>query len=383
MIDQWIQQLKSPDPDQRRQAIIALANTRDPAALAPLAALYRGDPDPALRDMALKAGRYIRQESEKAAGTSPPPSGDAAGEAQKQPPGVSKRDAELAQFYLDAATNYQTLGDRARAIEHVGKALSLNPGRAQETFVANLILLTTGMPVDEALPVLLHPDRREALIARLGGRRPLETTQQHGVGRETATWDNVTVDFLVYWVVVSICMVAVLLLVLSKIQEMLDSMLMTTPGTVTTDLDTLMSASIIALVVGGIFYGIVYTISLAIQGGAIHVASTLVLGGNGKLVYLYRRLVPFQTWATFGIAAGFIILMMFGSATDTYFLMPLVMTAASIGVIYFTVEIISQVYDFGWFSGCLAMLIAGILLAALSCGTNALLISLLGGLSNG
>jgi hypothetical protein len=158
---------------------------------------------------------------------------------------------------------------------------------------------------------------------------------------------------------------------------------MTTPGTVTTDLDTLMSASIIALVIGGIFYGIVYTVSLAIQGGAIHVASTFVLGGNGKLVYLYRRLVPFQTWATFGIAAGFIILMMFGSATDTYFLMPLVMTAASIGVAYYTVEIISQVYDFGWFSGCLAMLIAGILLAVLSCGTNALLISLLAGLSNG
>ena len=65
MIDQWIQQLKSPDPEQRRQAIVALANTRDPAALAPLAAIYRGDPEPALREMALKAGRYIRQESQK------------------------------------------------------------------------------------------------------------------------------------------------------------------------------------------------------------------------------------------------------------------------------------------------------------------------------
>ncbi len=379
MIEQWIQQLKNPDPEQRRQAIIALANTRDPAALAPLAAVYRGDPDPALRDMALKAGRYIQQESEKA-GTATPSSSAV---SPPQPPGVSKRDAELAQFYLDAATNHQTLGDRGRAIEHLGKALSLNPARAHETFVANLISLTTGMPVDEALPVLLHPDRREALIALLGGRRPLETTQKHGEGRETATWDNVGVDFLVYWVVVSISMVAVLLLVLNKIQDMLDSMTMTTPGTVNTDLDRLTSASIITLVVGGIFYGIVYTVSLAIQGGAIHVAATSVLGGDGKLVYLYRRLVPFQTWATFGIAAGFIVMMMFGSATDTYFLMWLVMTVASISVAYYTAEIVSQVYNFGWFSGCLAMLTAGILLAVLSCGTNAILISLLGGLSSG
>jgi hypothetical protein len=377
MIDQWIQQLESPDPEQRQQAIVALANTRDPAALPPLAAIYRGDPDPALREMALKAGRYIRQESDKARAAPPPP-----GKTSEAPqPEVSKRDAELAQFYLDAATNYQTIGDRGRAIEHLGKALSLNPGRAQETFVTNLILLTAGMPIDEALPVLLHPDRREALIARLGGRRPLETSQRHGAGRESATWDNVGVDFLVYWVVVSISMVAVLLLVLNQIQDMLNSML-TTPGTVSTDLDTLMSASIITLVIAGIFYGIVYTVSLVIQGGAIHVAATFVLGGNGTLVYLYRRLVPFQTWATFGIAAGFIVLMLFGSATDTYFLMPLVMTGASIGVLYYTVEIISQVYDFGWFSGCLAVLIAGILLAVMSCATNALLISLLGGLSS-
>jgi hypothetical protein len=380
MIDQWIQQLKSPDPKQRRQAIVALANTRDPAALAPLAAIYRGDPDPTLRAMALKAGRYIRQESGKTqAAPPPPPPPDGSAEA---PPDISKRDAELAQFYLDAATNYQTLGDRGRTIEHLGKALSLNPGRTKETFVTNLILLTTGMSVDEALPVLLHPDRREALIARLGGRRPLETGQLHGAGRESATWDNVTVDFLIYWVVVSISMVAVFLLVLNQIQDMLLSM-SATPGTVSTDLDTLTSASIITLVIAGIFYGIVYTVSLAIQGGAIHVAATFVLGGNGTLVYLYRRLVPFQTWATFGIAAGFIVLMLFGSATDTYLLMPLIMTAASIGILYYTVQIISQVYNFGMFSGCLAVFIAGILLAVVSCGTNALLISLLGGLSNG
>jgi hypothetical protein len=371
MIEPWVQQLQNPDPQQRRQAIIALANTRDPAALPPLAAVYRGDPDPELRELALKAGRYIRQESDQV-GSAP---------IASTGPGVSKRDAELAQFYLDAATNYQTLGDRGRAIEHLGKALSLNPARVHETFVTNLILLTTGMPVDQAMPMLTHPDRREELIRRVGGRRALEKVQKHGPGIEKATWENVSIDFLVYALAVSISFMAIILLALGPIQDMLNSMPMTTTSTVSADLDTLRTASVISLIIAAIFYGIVYTISLAIQGGMIHAAATLVLGGDGTLVYLYRRLVPFQTWATFGIAAGFIIIMLFGSATDTFFLMPMVVVIASVSVAYYTAEIISQVYNFGWFTGCLAMIIAAILLAVLSCGANAVLFSLMGGLS--
>jgi hypothetical protein len=379
MVDEWVQQLQNPDPHQRRQAIIALANARNPAALKPLAAIYHGDPDPELRDLALKAGRYIRQQETGQATGAPEAPPARAEPAQK--PDVSKRDAELAQFYLDAATNYQTLGDRGRAVEHLGKALSMNPACAQDTFVDNLIQITTGLPVDEAMPLLIHPDRREELIRHLGGRRALKKRQKHGEGIESATWDNVALDFLVYALVIALCMAAILVLVLGQIQDMLDSMTITTPSSTHVDLDPIMTASAIGLIVMVVFYGITSTISLAIQGGAIHAAATLIMGGDGTLVYLYRRIVPFQTWAVFGMTAGFLILMLFGSTTDIWFMTPLLMAVVSVGVAYYTAELVSQVYNFGWFSGCVAIFIAGLLLAAISCGANVLLFSIMRGLS--
>ncbi len=63
MINQLIQQLQDSNPEIRRRAILALGKSKDTAALKPLAAVVRGDPDPALRDLARKAGQYIRQQN--------------------------------------------------------------------------------------------------------------------------------------------------------------------------------------------------------------------------------------------------------------------------------------------------------------------------------
>ncbi len=54
-------QLKSKDPAIRREAIIKLGKSLDERALPLLAGVYRGDPDPQLRELALKAGKHIRQ----------------------------------------------------------------------------------------------------------------------------------------------------------------------------------------------------------------------------------------------------------------------------------------------------------------------------------
>ncbi len=76
MIDQLIQQLQDSDPAVRRRAIIALGRSKDGAALPPLAAIVRADPDPELRDLARKAGQYIRrqmqQQTRPTAGDQPP-----------------------------------------------------------------------------------------------------------------------------------------------------------------------------------------------------------------------------------------------------------------------------------------------------------------------
>lgn len=62
MIDMLIEQLQDPNPAVRKRAIMALAKTKDMMAVRPLANLVRNDPVPELRDLALKAGQYIRQQ---------------------------------------------------------------------------------------------------------------------------------------------------------------------------------------------------------------------------------------------------------------------------------------------------------------------------------
>lgn len=61
MIDDLIDQLRDSNPEVRRRAIIALGRTKDMAALRPLAEVFRTDPDPEVRELARKAGLYIRR----------------------------------------------------------------------------------------------------------------------------------------------------------------------------------------------------------------------------------------------------------------------------------------------------------------------------------
>jgi hypothetical protein len=60
-------QLNDFDPSVRKQAVMALGRSKDPAALPYLAAVVRTDPDPELRDLARKAGQYIQAQTKGAA----------------------------------------------------------------------------------------------------------------------------------------------------------------------------------------------------------------------------------------------------------------------------------------------------------------------------
>ena len=63
MIDLLIEQLLDPNPAVRKRAIMSLAKTKNLAAVKPLASVVRNDPVPELRELALKAGQYIRQQA--------------------------------------------------------------------------------------------------------------------------------------------------------------------------------------------------------------------------------------------------------------------------------------------------------------------------------
>ena len=359
MFETYVNQLRSADPNQRREAIIALANSRELAALKPLAEVFQHDPDPALRELALKAGRYIRRYAVN---------------ADDESVQVSERDRALAQKLLDAATTYHLQGDKGRAVDSLGKALSLNPMLRKESFTANLIMSLTGMGVDEAMPLLTHPDRRRALIDRLGGKRRLQH-QAYGAGAASATWDNVVVDLVLYALVVALSTAAIFIFALDTLRELIES----APGNTlsSTDLDALFNASMVGIMLLGGFYGIYSALTLVIQGGAIHVVATMLFGGDGPPVYLYRRLVPFMTYFMLALALIFIGLALTGSAVEFWLTIPLIMLGLSVFASYGIARLIGEVYHFGTGLGCVTLILGGILIAVLAGLGNAVLTKLL------
>ncbi len=378
MLDDLLPLLDSADAHTRQQAIRQIANLRDPSALPHLARIYRTDSDPATRDLALKAGQYLRQVVQPARSAGEDAGGGDTGEAgvliQRGP--ITARDRQMARSLLDSATGFAVENDPGRALDYLGRALAIDPELSKETFAVNLITSLTGLSVNQALPVLVHPDRRAALIEQVGGKRKLKRVQTHGKGAETATWDRVLIDFAVYMVLLAVAILALFVIVFASLQDVLNEYGSTSGGvyssrvysTSATQIDEIVAASMVGLVVLSAITAVAYTIGLAINGAAIHVVATYIFGGNGTLVYLYRRYVPFNT-LVMGITVGLAVLIAILDSPQVMLIsIGLGSIGASVVVIYFTVKIISEVYDFGMGSGCGSLLLAAVLLMMLQCG---------------
>ncbi len=163
MLDSLLQDLQDPDPQVRGEAIIRLANLGNRNALPALAAVHRNDPDPRLRELALKAGRHIQlnaPQTEAPARTAPP-----------APKTIAPHERARARSLLDAAAGYHIGGEYARAIESLGRALDIDPALSSDGFATNLAAALTGLPRTEAVAVVGDPVRRAALIEETGGKK--------------------------------------------------------------------------------------------------------------------------------------------------------------------------------------------------------------------
>jgi hypothetical protein len=267
-------------------------------------------------------------------------------------------------------------------VENLGKAISINPALLSEEFVINLVMSTTGMSLARGVPVLMHPDRRAELIEQLGGKQKLRRVQQ-GPAAHTATWENVAKDFGIYWLAATMSMVAILIFTLSVIQELFENMDVYSTGNVSEDIDILLGASIIGLLVAAVFFGIYQVVSLAVQGAFIHFTATTLFGGDGTLVYLFRRLVPFQTMVLMATALVLLLLGFTGDTAALLFLVGLGTLGGSLYVSFLYAKLIGDVYAFGAWSGCGAIFLGGILQAIVFYVGNYLILGLLGALLGG
>lgn len=182
MIDKRIlQALENPSPSIRRKAITALGKSADADALPILANIYRTDPDPELRDLARKAGVYIKQQGSDSQPVSKPPSKprnpdevdvesiiaasktarqaeEKAREPVKKIPrvldvdlstlNVSGANVERAKAEMDKAMYFSVQGEMAPAKIALQKAFTLNPHLRVDNYARSLVLQIAG-GVDE------------------------------------------------------------------------------------------------------------------------------------------------------------------------------------------------------------------------------------------
>lgn len=188
MIDsRIIKMLASPNAENRRKAIKALAQTKDQAALPYLAKVYRDDADKEIRELARKAGIYIKNNApppepepepaydeydydddeydeydidSRLGGTGgyslydePEDEEDVEEDATPLPSEivVSKMDESRARGYLDQVMDVSVRGDNAKAVDLIQRALRLDPRLIHNSYTMSLAASVTGLSGDEAI----------------------------------------------------------------------------------------------------------------------------------------------------------------------------------------------------------------------------------------
>ncbi len=412
MIDVYLNQLQSPDVEERRSAIVALAKAQDPAALPALGRIYKEDPVPELRELALKAGRYIKQSQEQAPPGAPPPpppprtasqlralstrsnsqSGDVPARtgSQTMPPRTpSKQEEARAHNYLDTALNYYSAGDRPRAVESLGRAFELNPLIHKEVVASNLAQTLTGLSHAEAIDLLADPYRRKAFAASLPG---MEGAYGRGKAKRGAsksqkmvTWVDLLLDLALFWLVVSIALTAVFGFgIKTLVNEYGDQVIEASARNPTPytqdDLDTLANASVLVWLFASMTIAVSWAIFLMINGLAIHLAATMGMAGKNSYVDFMHRFIPFVTVVAliYGAVSALTILLI-PSAPGIAGLLWTMMGVGVIVSLFVMAWLIGSVYQFGIIYGFATMILSVVVSCILGCLLNFALSTLLSG----
>lgn len=140
--------LSSPHAADRKEAIRRLAKSLDPSALSYLGVLYRTDPDEEIRQLALKAGRYIKQNSHLAAlstqevmAAEPVSPYDASEEAPPLPPeeaAQQERKAQAEELMTLAKAHFDNR-ERPQARKLAIQAVDLCPQLTEDLYYLELL----------------------------------------------------------------------------------------------------------------------------------------------------------------------------------------------------------------------------------------------------
>ncbi len=343
--------LKSDDPKQRRQAIVALAESRDPSALKHLAIVARTDLNPKLRELAVRAHKHLKETLEFASQVSATPAAVRTAE---------KEESQHARDYMDEATSMFIANQPAKAAASMLKALRANPNLKHDSYFRSLAGTIFNTTPDEGLAMLIDQEidqeRRGQFISaqkqeQAQRQKSQRLSQSSGIG-----WSAAWFDLAIYGVVIVI-ITFFILLVFSRI---------VIQSPIAYQLDPLfIGLFLIAALLNGVFS----VVGMLIQGGVIHLVATQLLQGIGKLPLLLTQIVPFYSMMTVMTSMIFVLwgaLTAFGSIeagmTGAICSGPIIVLV-SLFTLFKTADKIGKAYGFGVGKGCLSLLITSLLIS--------------------
>jgi hypothetical protein len=394
LINQYVQQLNSSDARLRREAIIALGKSNDPSALSALADSYRSDPDPSLRELALKAGRYLKQQvggsAQPAAAIPTPRSKETSERIRRQveeeeyedeivekmtraePPrpkrAATRDEIERSKGYIDSALTQNERGDNGKALKLLRQAIDLNPDIIKDNYFISVASGITNLNPEDTIAFLLD-DGQITSFARQSARDVVENRKAKHIetASETSSWMGVSMEALLYFLINAAGVIIIALVIVQVMQNALND-----PG-ILEELemsrsmrDTLTSfagAGIAFVFIYGIVFGVTQMISLFIYGFIVHLAAVFVFQGKGLYRHFMDKILGFynkRLLVYYGIGLAIAVLTFAAGAPIIGACLGIVLGFFSLWMLFQQMQVTAKAYDFGAMGGCLSNVAAGV-----------------------
>ncbi|MBK9749303.1 MAG: HEAT repeat domain-containing protein [Chloroflexi bacterium] len=402
MLDQLIRQLDDADPARRKQAVIALGKSRDASALKPLANVYRSDPEPEIRELARKAGVYIKQHAEvipDVPATTPPmpkpaaPVGESYTQRKMREMEEAKRAAELAQEprfetqeadtrrpirgreyqvpkeareraakAVDAALSYNLAGDDAKAMKNLTEAISLNPNLINDAYFNSITAGVTGLDGDAAMDMILDRGKRKEFEVTAKNVTKQAKIDKHMEVATKSSWTDVMWEGVIYTLIVIIGPVLAGLVAtqtaMNYFNAIAGSAQVTIEPSIATELQSsLMAITAATLIPVGIISGIIGVGGLLLELVLVHFLAVSVFRGHGTIQHLLSTLLGFYNrWLPVMFLIQYLMTAIFfvSAGSPITYCFTIILVILTLYVLGKTSGKIGEAYDFGGMKGCLA-----------------------------
>jgi multisubunit Na+/H+ antiporter MnhC subunit len=328
--------LGSIRPQDRKKAIHMLTKVGDQEALRALAKLYKNDPDDEIREMAIKAGKYIKLQQTRAqdaaalAAESSPSNVDVEEEEAAEAPEkkftpvvVSSVNQERAKGMLDRALDLSIRGEEEKAIDSLVKAFKANPNYRLDSYAMGIAMDITR--ADHAQTLRIVSGEKEAQKAKQAVK-----VKNDGITDEPL-WDTVGTRLIWYYLgMAGLIFIASALLILINKAGFASARDLLTQGCpscspeeslrlseLVRNMAYIESMSLLHSFLHGVVGAAILIALLILYHGILYVVSSILFRQSATYHGLMHRTAP-SIVITYGIGGVLLAIGVILSSTDTF-----------------------------------------------------------------